>query len=285
MGKYQLVSSYYAPLEQGKNVVHRGTGVDGLVSTAGNFIDPATVAQDWKQPLKFVFEPYQIIVLSLEIKDKVAPNWFGCAFRSDQLNFEAVNIFFHPVPKLVDFPPEEYWTRSTKWSSLFRYVEGLGSQLFRENSDQVLLIPFFNNASYSSTGIFAANWLDIANDALKIASSHPRSLAGPGKLGLKRIVLSDFSRGRELMHNFISRATPGVEAYLGEVWDIDGVGGGPPTSIFKAKSILYDQHRNNAPGSFHTPSNRWLDFNHVDKGDVHGNMPMLFRHAARISNI
>ncbi len=286
MGKHKLVSIDFPELLDGARRVHEGTGDHGVVIGADNFIIPQSVKplKSLDEPLDFAFEGYGIVVLCLVIESKEAPNWYGCAFRSNLNRFEDVNIFFHPFPKLPAFPPEEYWTRTPKWSQLFRYVQSLGTQLYRESSSQVLVVPMFNQASYSTTGIFGPEWRDIVDQILQIASRHPQSAADASGAGLKRVVLSDFSRGRELMHTF-ARAAPGLKDYLREVWDFDGVGGSRPDNLLGARGVLYDQGRVNTPGVFHTPSNRWLKFNGIDRHDVHGNMPMLFRHAAYVTYV
>ena len=71
------------------------------------------------------------------------------------------------------------------WSSLFRYAQNLGFQLDAANCNQILVIPFFNNASYGTGGIFALNWGEVlcvivngikAEGSLRMASGLPGTL-------------------------------------------------------------------------------------------------------------
>ncbi len=286
MSRHKLVSIDFPELMDGPRRIHQGTGDHGLVVGAENFIIPSTVKplKSLDEPLDFAFEGYGIVVLCLIIESKDGPNWYGCAFRSNLSRFEDVNIFFHPFPRPDAYPPEDYWARTPKWSPLFRYVQSLGTQLYRESSSHVLVVPMFNQGSYSTTGIFGPDWRDIVGQILQIASRHPQAASNAGPAGLKRVVLSNFSRGRQLMHTF-ARIAPGLKDYIREVWDFDGVGGNRPDHLMGARGLLYDQARINTHGVFHTPSNRWLKFNGVDRHDVHGNMPMLFRHAAYVTNV
>jgi len=101
---------------------------------------------------------------------------------------------------------------------------------------------------------------------------------------LKNVVLSDFSRGRQLMYSVRTRAK-GLEPYLREIWDFDGKGGAPPYSTGKVRGIIYDQEFGNDPRSYHVPAPRWSRY-HEKVVDPHGLIPnMLMWHAGEQSSV
>jgi len=249
MGKYQLSSNSFPALE-GEGA-HHGTG---LIKNAKNIVMPDTVAKDFREQLGFTFKPYSIRVLSLEISDKRAPNWFGVAFRENITSFGAINIFFHPSPGTAGMQDNAYQTRSGLWPRLFRYAEMFGSQLDFANSNQVMIVPFFDNASYSTTGLFGPDWEDICTDILSIARNEALQLSDGKQAAITDVVLSNFSFGRALMYNFLAKSN-GIDRCLREIWDFDGVSGAPPYSVKGARGILYDQKQSNDPHNFHVPGN------------------------------
>jgi hypothetical protein len=232
-----------------------------------------------------------------------------------------VNIFFHPYPQGAGMSDADYPARSGAWSKLFRYAQNLGRQLAIAKSNQIVLVPFFSNASYGSGGIFTPNWLDIADQALRLAreaAANPAAAASPAgarvprtaeiigaqaaeyssatrkkgspppKLApahagsLKHVVLSCFSRGQAPMSSFRS-AAPGLSSFLRETWDFDGVGGSRGGF---GRAFRYDQAKMDAriPFLFHVPPERWVNYHHSVVKNVHGDIPnMMATHAATIS--
>jgi hypothetical protein len=87
------------------------------------------------------------------------------------------------------------------------------------------------------------------------------------------------------MRNIRAQA-PGLNAYLREVWDFDGVGTVPPYTAGDIRGIVYDQLAVRDPRSFHVPGKRWVKFHHRVVQDVHANIPdMLAWHAANVSRV
>jgi hypothetical protein len=291
------------------------------VDSARTLVVPASVDRDLKEPLEFLFTKYSITVMSFEIETADAPNWFGVSFRRDIRAFTSVNIFCHPNPGAAGMTDDDYPTRSKLWPRLFRYSEMLGSQIDAAGSNQIVIVPFFNNASYENTGIFGSNWRDIVDQILAAVSASiqvaaakkaltdnigliqpSKSKAAVAKAGvasaataatpidytaaLQHVVLSGFSRGRGLMWTVRQKAA-GIQRHLREVWDFDGVGAAPPFSSGNVRGILYDR-RNDAHDarSFHVPPERWIAFHKRVVRSVHSNIPdMLAWHAASISGV
>jgi hypothetical protein len=110
-------------------------------------------------------------------------------------------------------------------------------------------------------------------------------------VALKKVVLSDFSRGRRLMLNVRANA-PGLSSYLNEIWDFDGNDGALPTPTRDVRVIHYNQaHARGTWDNFHVPATRWEGFhgkelaNRAD-ANVHSNIPdMLGWHAAAVSGV
>jgi hypothetical protein len=275
MSRYQLEKTSFPALPS----VHSGTG---NITSAKNIVVPDSVARDVSTQLDFVFTRYKVTVMSFEIHENVEPNWFGVAFRQGISSYNAVNIFFHPSPGGAGMQDTDYHSRGGNWPLLFRYAEMLGSQLSIAENDQIIIIPFFSNSSYMTTGIFAHNWYDIVCDIATVVFNE-NSLEGP--ILVSDVVLSDFSRGRQIMHTFRARA-PDLRSHLREIWDFDGVGGDRPYSLGGVRGILYDQHTSRDAFAFHVPPSRWLGFHHRVVPNVHSNIPdMLAWHSATVSSI
>ena len=218
--------------------VHGGTGD---ISSAKNIVVPDSVAKDVNTQLDFTFAHYDVTVMSFQIDGNAAPNWFGVAFRSAIRSFDSVNIFFHPNPGHAGMQDADYAAHGGDWPKLFRYAEMLGSQLAIAGNDQIVVVPFFNNASYASTGIFAPNWQEIVTDIVTAARTESQKSSMINPVVLSNVVLSDFSRGRQIMHSMRGRA-PGLSGYLREIWDFEGVGAGTPYTTAGVRGILYDEH-------------------------------------------
>lgn len=309
MGKYTLESKPFPALPNS----HQGSGT---FSGSTVVVDPDSVTQDVNSPLKF--KPgtsYKITVLSVEIATNEAPNWFGVSFRDGIKSFDTVNIFCHPSPGGAGMQDKDYATRTGEWPKLFRYAEIFGRQMYIAQSNHITIVPFFTNATYASTGIFGPNWKDIVEQILVLALAGARAAAsasqapnvqaadsaiyfsakrkkgGPAPAvvdmsgRLKHVVLSDFSYGRTLMWSVRSHS-PGMDRFLREVWDFDGVQASVPVA---PRGIIYDQGSGFAgPTTFHVPATRWLAWHHavLMHDQLHGDLPaMLACHAATISRV
>jgi hypothetical protein len=283
-------------------------------------VDPASVNQDVTSPLKFKFASYKVTVMSIEIATNDAPNWFGVSFRQGLNAFDTVNIFCHPHPGNAGMKDADYATRSGEWPKLFRYAQNFGRQMDVANANHITIVPFFNNASYGSTGIFGPNWKDIIEQILALARARARTGASAPPAGartadtpiepaiffsakrkkggpapppdlsgrLQHVVLSDFSHGRQLMWT-LRKQSPGMDRFLREVWDFDGVHAPAPVSG-SVRGILYDQASGPAasPTVFHVPPERWQEYHHaiLKHDQLHGDLPaMLACHAASISRV
>ncbi len=310
MGKYTLESKPFPALPS----FHQGTGT---ISNSAHVVDPPSVNQDVTLPLRFKFAPFNIVVMSVEIATNDAPNWFGVSFRRSIKKFDTVNIFCHPHPGNAGMKDADYASRSGEWPKLFRYAQNFGRQIDIAQSNHITIVPFFNNASYSSTGIFGPNWKDIVEQILRLARTGAMAAQAPGgrtrwaetpiesvtyssgtrkkgagasvidTLGLLRnVVLSDFSHGRALMWS-VRRQSPGLDRFLREVWDFDGVHAAVPVS---PRAIVYDQGSGAAAShtTFHVPPERWQEYHHaiLKREQLHGDLPaMLACHAATISSV
>ena len=310
MGTYTLESKPFAALPS----VHLGTG-----TFSGNawVVDPLSVNLDVNSPLKFKNVQYKITVMSVEIATNAAPNWFGVSFRQDINSFDTVNIFCHPFPT-KGMRDEYYAARTGEWPRLFRYAQYFAWQMDIARTNHITIIPFFTAGSYANTGIFGPNWKDIVEQILALAraeasaSQAPAGRAhvantpiesvkyssGTSKKGapapaadmsgrLKHVVLSDFSHGRQLMGTVRSQS-PGLERFLREVWDFDGVHAHAPIS---PRAILYYDLGGggaSSPTNFPVPPERWQEYHHaiLKKEQLHGDIPaMLACHAATISRV
>ena len=310
MSKYTVTPTQFSPLAGS----HKGTGT---YEDAKNLVEPLSVDQDIKKPLDFRFIKFSITVMSFEIATGEAPNWYGVGFRNGIRSFDTVNIFCHPSPGYAGMTDQDYPTRSNSWSKIFRYVDMLASQVAVANSDQILIIPFFNNATYVSTGIFGPNWQDIveqirhtviaqvqlgavatkvqvppnagpfaaARAAFEAAISpdvvHPINYTA----SLKNVVLSDFSYGRTFMWNIRKSAWPGELS--AQSLGLCGNGDAAPYTKKDVRGILYDQSRSIPPDRrrFHMPPERWVPYHQKVVENVHGDIPALLGwHAARISS-
>ncbi|NOK16171.1 hypothetical protein [Corallococcus carmarthensis] len=282
MGKYKLISKPFPALTTG-DVKHGGTG---LIEDARHVVNPLSVGGSHAStPLEFLFKKFAVHVMSFEIEGAEAPNWFGVSFRKGIQSFDSVNIFCHPSPGTAGMTDRDYPTRAGPWPRLFRYAQMMGAQFAIAGSDQIAIVPFFNNASYSSTGLFGPNWKDIVLDILGEVRAEALQRTDPFPVVLKDVVLSDFSFGRGLMRNVRARA-PGLSRYLREIWDFDGVGGAPPFPAGEVGGILYDQSTGGDPRIFHVPPTRWQQFHGKIATSVHSNIPdLLACHAASVSNV
>jgi hypothetical protein len=306
MGKYTLESKPFPPLPK----IHQGTGT---FSGNAHVVDPSSVNQDVSAPLKFKFASYKITVMSVEIATRDAPNWFGVSFREGLNAFDTINIFCHPHPGNAGMTDADYPARTGEWPKLFRYAEIFARQMDIAQANHINIIPFFNNASYGSTGIFGPNWKDIIEQILELARSATisgRAVLSASTSGesaiffsfkrpknfpvtpvdpsgrLQNVVLSDFSHGRTLMWT-VRRQSHGMDRFLREVWDFDGVHAAAPVS---PRAFVYDQGSGVAvsPTTFHVPPERWQEYHHaiLKRHELHGDLPaMLACHAATISSV
>ena len=279
MGQYKLIREAVPALPD----VHGGTGD---ISASKHVVFWGSVTNDVKAQLVFNYERYMVTVMCFRAEGIGTPDWFGVCFRQGLSAFDSVNIMCHPSPGNAGMEDKDYGKRGGKWPSLFRYAEMLGSQMAIAGNNQIVVVPFFNNAAYTSTGGFGPNWQRIINDILAEVRAEANKMSmAEETVTLRNVVLSDFSFGRHLMHNLRARC-PGLNTYLREVWDFDGVGPGVPYSSGSVRGILYDQHPIIDPRSYHVPPQRWLGFHHKLVPSVHSNIPdMLGVHAAKMSNV
>jgi hypothetical protein len=270
---------------------HKGTGKH---SDLKQLIFPWNVGVDGKLPLKTQLRvkhhKYTIRVMSFEIATAEAPNWFGVSFRAGIQSFDSVNIFCHPHPQNAHMFDTDYGSRGGNWTRLFRYAQMFGIQMHAAESNLITIIPFFNSATYGNTGIFGAHWQNLVEQILAAVRKDVGAVPKQPAAGLKHVVLSDFSRGRELMQNIRAKAR-GLGAFLREIWDFDGVGGSVPAPSAGVRVIHYDQHEViSDANNFHVPPKLWVDFHGPDIAlpgkSVHSNIPdMLGWHAAEVSKI
>jgi hypothetical protein len=170
-------------------------------------------------------------------------------------------------------------------------------------SNQILVIPFFSNASYSSGGIFAPNWKEILSVIVNgvslaafssrfaskafILKSYEQGLRDGVTLSntVQNVVMSCFSFGRVLMQR-LRQSMPGLQGTLREVWDFNGNGTAAPFTSNSVKALVYDQAESDSPWGFHVPRRRWSKFAPAKNADIHGFIPnMLMWHAATVSTI
>jgi hypothetical protein len=270
---------------------HKGTGRH---SDLKQLIYPWTVGVDGKLPLtaqlRVKQHRYAIRVMSFELTTGEAPNWFGVSFREGIQSFDSVNIFCHPNPQNAHMFDKDYGSRGGNWTRLFRYAQMFGIQMHAAESNLVTIIPFFNNATYGNTGVFGPNWQNIIEQILAAVRKDVGAGAKVPFAGVKHVVLSDFSRGRDLMQSVRVHAR-GLSTYLREIWDFDGVGGSAPTSGGSVRVIHYDQHEAvSDANNFHVPPKLWVEFHGPDIAlpgkSVHSNIPdMLGWHAAEVSKV
>jgi len=280
--------------------VHQGTG-DIVYSPW--LVDPPSVLGDVSKPLEFTAPTCAISVLCMTIDTPQGPNWYGIAYKRNIQSFNSVNIFCHPHPGHAGMKDSDYQSRGGEWPKLFRYAQNLGFQFSAANSNQILVVPFFSNASYASGGIFTSNWKSILTVIVNGVEA-ARSLA-PGfrssvnletfeqrlregktlQHKVENIVLSSFSFGRTLLGT-LRRGMAGLPGILNEVWDFDGSGGPVPSSSSTVKTLVYDQAVSNSPFGFHVPKQRWSKFAPAKNSDLHGFIPnMLMWHAATESGV
>ena len=187
MANYTLVSKDF-PMEIGDKgaIVHNGTGA---INSSYRLVQPWTVPNAGEPHRQLHFAPmdYSITVLSLEIDTTDAPNWFGVSFRQGVQAFDSVNLVFHPSPGHAGMEDGSYQARTGPWPRLFRYAEMFGRQIAVAGKNQIVVVPFFNNASFGTGGLFTPNWKDLVTQALQIASSSSKAAAaasaGAAKLG------------------------------------------------------------------------------------------------------
>ena len=288
MSSFSATSTPFPPLNL-PDARHNGTGSNNLVESAKHIVNYTTYADDVNVPFDIVFRNYKIFVFSIQLNTPHTPNWFGVSFRQNIDRFDAVNIFCHPNPGHAGMLDSDYATRSGKWPKLFRYAEMLGSQVSMTFNNQIVIIPFFTNATYGNTGIFGPNWREIVNEILRVVRIAFKGGADDGfKPAVKEVVLSDFSRGRDLLVNLTKHA-PGLSKSVREVWDFDGTGMAAP---HLGRLITYDHanqngtYKTNGALKFHAPPKRWINFHHMIPNDIHGDIPeMLVSHATWVSNV
>jgi hypothetical protein len=312
MAGFTLVSKKFPALSG----VHSGTGT---VTGSAHVVDPPSVDKDISTQLDFKFLSYNIQVLSFETGAPEAPNWFGVSFRKGISSFNTVNIFCHPHPGNAGMAEAQYAARGGNWPRLFRYAEIFGRQMSIANANHITIVPFFTDSTYASTGIFANHWLDLveqiivgvrnssqgatppaapdgripnagATDINRLVTESTASRKGGSAPAIRtssnllsHVVLSCFSRGRVLLGSVRNQAK-GMNHFLREVWDFDGVGGSPPARV---RALLYDQHKTSAKraDNFHVPPERWVKYHNAVIANVHGDIPaMLACHAATISS-
>ncbi len=282
------------------HTTHQGTG---LIKYSPILAQPWTVAQDVSKPLGFQTKECAVNVLSLTIDAPHGPNWFGVAFRVGTTSFSSVNIFCHPHPGHAGMQDKDYATRTGDWPALFRYSQNLGFQLSAGDVNQVLVIPFFNNASYFTGGVFVHRWKEIlsviVNGASIVATLGDPRVAPKVELGVleaallsgkplsvsvDNVIFSCFSFGRNLMQTLRFNMA-GVGSLLREIWDFDGAGAALPQGN-KIRTILYDQAVSKSPWSFHVPNPRWSGFPCPKVTDAHGFIPnTLLWHATTVSGV
>jgi hypothetical protein len=268
---------------------HRGTGTFNDQKT---LVAPFTVGIDPKAPLTtqltFLHKKFSIRVMSFEIATPEAPNWFGVSFRKNIQAFDSVQIFCHPHPGNAGMEDKDYGSRGGRWTRLFRYAEMFGIQMAVADSNLIAVVPFFNNASYGSTGLFGPNWQNIIEQILVAVRQDVGAGANLPAAGLKNVVLSDFSRGLALMHTVRANCV-GMSRFLREIWDFDGTGGAPPTPSPQVRVIHYDQKDVvSDANNFHVPAKLWVGFHGPaalsPTANVHSNIPdMVGWHAAEVS--
>jgi hypothetical protein len=312
---YTLVSKSFAPLKD----VHNGSGTaTGHAHTA----KPESVEGDAQ--MDFEWLPYSTEILSLETDSPDPPNWFGVSFRTGITSFDTIHLFCHPHPGHAGMADGDYPARRGEWPKLFRYAEIFGRQMSIAKTNHITVVPFFTSSTYGDLGVVADNWLDLVEQIINQVRNTPQGAAGAGagapagaeaartpraattpverlvttdatrKKGappprptssaLKNVVLSDFSRGRELASRMRASAK-GLTTFLREVWDFDGVGGAIPSA---PRVLTYDQHGGAgvAKDHFHVPPKRWVKYHNAVIANVHGDIPaMLARHAATISGV
>jgi len=309
VGQFTLVSKPFPKLEGS----HNGAG---WISSSEHVADPASVVADVSVPFEMPFWPYHIRVLSLEIEEEVAPNWFGVAFPKGITKFDTVNIFCHPHPGNAGMDDSSYPKRSGNWPKLFRYAELFGRQMAMAKTNHITVVPFFSNHSYGDTGIFGRNWLDLVEQIIVHAKNASREAAAAeaavdGRHGgftpakrlvieehvkkgsrpsprtsssqLSHVVLSCFSRGRALLAT-VRAQSPGMNSFLREVWDFDGVGGAIPSA---PRVITYDQHKTRGTiEHIHCPPERFVNYHHSVVANAHGDIPARMAcHAATVSRV
>ena len=296
------------PHQSPSNPTNQGTGL----ATYTPWLAKPESVPDSSKPLTFANDERRIIVLSFTIQSQTGPTWFGVAFRENTKSFDSVNIFFHPDPSPEHgYLEKTYPARTGQWLALFRYVQNLGFQLDAGASDQILLVPLFDETSWARCGILPGNWNEIALVAINSAKA-VASWQGPPqgqkidytKIAqasvaaiqegntpitiVKDIALSCFSAGRLPMLYFYNAAR-GVTGLVRELWDFDGAHGSLPASSSRLTVIHYDQSTTpNAPG-FHVPPSRWSSFPDGAPRTfdaVHGLIPnCLFWHATTLSSV
>jgi hypothetical protein len=234
-----------------------------------------------------------------------------------------VNVFCHPHPGNAGMKESDYASRAGNWPRLFRYAEMLGKQMSIARTNHITVVPLFTDSTYNTAGLFATQWLDILEQVIVgVRNASQASAATPPPAGsngrtphtpvgeinrlvmdgptmkkgsakptvrttsslLTNVVLSCFSRGRALMTTVRGRAQ-GIDRFLREGWDFDGVGGSPGVGV---RTITYDQHRTRIrqADTFHVPPERWVKYHNAVIANVHGDIPaMLACHAATISRV
>ena len=176
-------------------------------------------------------------------------------------------------------------------------------QFAAATSNQILVVPYFSNASYYTGGIFAPNWKAILSVIVNgVAVSTLFSPAARTAIDLEvfekalrdgktlehtveNVVLSCFSFGRTLMST-LRRAMPGLHGVLKEVWDFEGSGTGAPSSSTTVRALVYEEAVSDSPFGFHVPKQRWSKFLPAMHSDLHGFIPnMLMWHSATVSGV
>lgn len=282
MSSYPIASIPLAPISG----VHSGTGTH---QSRNWVVVPASVPGTAN--LEFTGADVQVTTLLYQLGAAVVPNWFGVALPHGIQDFTRLNIFFHPLPAQAGYKDADYPTKSGLWPHLFYYMEVLGYQMDGAARNQIVIMPFLTEAA-TDTGIFLANWLDIATDILTDVRSK-MSMDDGSALQIAQVVVSSFSVGIVYSSNFRQKAV-NLDSYLAEVWDFDGLYSSSSNlskqlqSTAQYQAIKYDQIPAAGPASYHVPLPRWANLvvPPTTSDEVHGYVrDFMFLHAATVSSV
>ena len=158
----------YRFIDYPSHPTHQGTGD---ITYSPTLVVPASVPGGVSNLLDFATPTCNISVLCMTIDTPQGPNWMASPFGEASSPWNSVNIFCHPHPGHAGMDDRDYQGRGGEWRSLFRYAQNLGFQIAAANSNQILVVPFFSNASYHSGGIFAPNWKEILSVIVNVSPS------------------------------------------------------------------------------------------------------------------
>lgn len=285
------------PVELAATQTHLGTSKNGTPHEyEENLISPMSVTPRTTDPLFPVKLGGKFYAQLFEIDDGTpastvgGPRYFGVGFRHGITDISTVNIFGHPSPGNANMDDKDYVGLNRSWNALYRYIQYFGVQLAAGQTNMVLVMPMFSNATYASLGIFKTRWQDIINAILV----EVQKVAWPDKPGqtlprnqdaMKHIILSDFSRGRAVM-NAMRAADMGMSPYIREIWDFDGKGGPPPIAPKGGQAIVFDQeYGGGGHNFFHVPLVRWTKIPgyiiwRTRKDGIHGEIPQRLAYTA-----